>query len=120
MVKDIIFLKPKTQKVIKKRIMIVIMVIFAILIIFAFFTGDRNLRHFLQLKSDINQLEQDIAKLEEENLKLEEMIELMNKDPYYIEKIAREELKKAKEDETIIEFQDEEELEVDQKKDPDK
>lgn len=113
-----IFKKTQNPTSIKKKIWFLIFLIFIVLIFFAFFTGDRNIRHFLQLKVQIADLELDIQKLEIENQKLEKMITLINEDPYYIEKIAREDLKKAREDEIIIEFQDEEELEIDKKSDP--
>lgn len=119
MKKDNFIFQKNSKKDIKKKISILLVIFFIILIIFAFFSGDRNIRHYIRLKKQIAALEKDIAKLEKENKDLEEMIRLLNEDPYYIEKIAREELKKAKEDEIIIEFQNEEELEVDTKTDTD-
>ncbi|MDD3627479.1 MAG: septum formation initiator family protein [bacterium] len=114
MLKDNIVFKTDDSSKIKKRIGIIIAIIFLSLIVLAFFTGDRNIRHFLQLKNQIAELESEIKQLEEENAKLEETINLINEDRFYIEKIAREELKKAKKDEIIIEFQDEKELKVEE------
>ncbi|HDS09203.1 MAG TPA: septum formation initiator family protein [Firmicutes bacterium] len=113
--KDNIIFKHDDSGKIKKSIGVIIVIIFFSMLFLAFFTGDRNIRHYLQLKTEVLQLETDIRQLEEENAKLEEMIDLINKDPYYIEKMAREELKKARKDEIIIEFQDEKELKFEEK-----
>ena len=107
---NFIFQDFSPQKI-KRRILIILLVLFIVLILFALLTGDRNIQQYFQLKMQVKELEEEIERLEKENSHLEEMINLIDKDPFFIEKLAREELKKAKRDEIIIEFQNERELE---------
>ena len=65
-----------------------------------------NSSRLYQLISQDKQLQQKIVELEEENMKLREKIYLLENDPVFLERIARDELGLSKPNETIYKFEE--------------
>lgn len=64
--------------------------------------------NFVNLQKLLHQskiLRDDIHRLEQENMKLQEDIYNLKHDPFYLEKVAREELGMSREDEVIYKFE---------------
>lgn len=87
-------------------------IIFFTLIILAFIylsvtllIGDMGLPKYLHLQKNKKKIEAEIKIMEKENKALKTEVEALKKDPYYIEKSAREEFWLAKPDELIFQFQ---------------
>lgn len=77
----------------------IILIFFAALALFAvYFPGFARLQ---ELKEEKRELEAKIADLKKENSALKGEIEKLEKDPTYVERVAREKLKKAKKGEII-------------------
>jgi cell division protein FtsB len=66
--------------------------------------GDMGLIKYIELRQNKARLEQEISRLEKENKTLSQQVDSLKKDPYYIEKYAREEYGLAKPDEVIFQF----------------
>ena len=65
--------------------------------------------NFVKLHGLLHQskiLRDEIQRLEHENLKLQEDIYHLRHDPFYLEKVAREELGMSKDGETIYKFEE--------------
>jgi cell division protein FtsB len=86
-------------------------VIFTFLLLLIAYLGitlvfeENGLLKYLELKNKKIELLSEIKALQEENIKLKEEIELIKKDPFYIEKKAREELNLSRPDEYIFLFE---------------
>ncbi len=78
---------------------------FALLILIIFLPSYTKLQDLKQKKRD---LEEKIISLEEENKKLVEYIDNLTNDPFYLEKIARENMGVAREGEVIYKIKPEE------------
>jgi cell division protein FtsB len=74
------------------------------LLSYSLFFGDMGVFKYFELRDNKERLEQDIAKLDEKNRILNEQVNSLKKDPYYIEKYAREEYGLAKPDEVIFQI----------------
>jgi cell division protein FtsB len=66
--------------------------------------GDMGVVKYFELKQNKSRLENEIVRLDRENKALSEQVNSLRKDPYYIEKYAREEYGLAKPDEVIFQF----------------
>ena len=66
--------------------------------------GDMGLVKYFELKQNKARLEKELVGLDKENRALNEQVNSLRKDPYYIEKYAREEYGLAKPDEVIFQF----------------
>jgi cell division protein FtsB len=66
--------------------------------------GDMGLFKFLELRQNKSRLESEITRIDKENKALNVQVNSLKKDPYYIEKYAREEYGLAKPDEFIFQF----------------
>jgi cell division protein FtsB len=66
--------------------------------------GEMGLLKYMELKKNKQRLESDIARIQKENKNMSEQVNSLKKDPYYIEKYAREEYGLAKPDEFIFQF----------------
>ncbi len=66
--------------------------------------GEMGLLKYIELKKNKQRLESDIARINKENKTMSEQVNALKKDPYYIEKYAREEYGLAKPDEFIFQF----------------
>jgi len=88
------------------------MVIFTFLLLLVVYLGitlvfeENGLLKYFELKEKKMELLSEIKVLQDENLKLKEEIELIKKDPFYIEKRAREELNLSRPDEYIFLFEE--------------
>lgn len=66
--------------------------------------GDMGLIKYLELKKNKSRLENEISQVGKENKALGEQVNQLKKDPYFIEKYAREEYGMAKPDEFIFQY----------------
>ena len=66
--------------------------------------GDMGLIKYLELKKNKSRLETEISQVGKENKALGEQVNSLKKDPYFIEKYAREEYGMAKPDEFIFQY----------------
>jgi|WetSurMetagenome_2_1015567.scaffolds.fasta_scaffold00012_50 cell division protein FtsB len=90
----------------KKRAYVFFLFALAIiaLLSYSLFFGDMGVFKYFELRENRERLEQDIATLNKENRVLKEHVNSLKKDPYYIEKYAREEYGLAKPDEVIFQI----------------
>jgi cell division protein FtsB len=86
----------------KRRYTYLILLVFMILLI-AYYTifGDRGILKMRKLGNNLENIRASTQKLQEENEGLKREIRLLQEDEEYIERIAREELGLAREDEII-------------------
>jgi cell division protein FtsB len=68
--------------------------------------GDMGLIKYLGLNRTKSRLETEVKNIEKENKSLKSQTNALKKDPFYIEKYAREEYGLAKPDEYIFQFHD--------------
>ncbi len=68
--------------------------------------GNMGVMKYLELQKNKNRLQSEIANMEKENKMLRAHVDALKRDPFYIEKQAREEYGLAKPDEYIFQFQD--------------
>jgi cell division protein FtsB len=87
----------------KKRLFLVILVLFLILGLFTFF-GDKGILHLGRLQKDLARIKETNNKMEEENRRLQEEVRRLQNEKRYIEEIARKELGMVKEGEIIYQF----------------
>ena len=66
--------------------------------------GDMGLIKYVELKKNRGRLESEISQVGKENKTLGEHVNSLKKDPYFIEKYAREEYGMAKPDEFIFQY----------------
>jgi cell division protein FtsB len=71
---------------------------------YSLFFGEMGVRKYLELRDNKVGLEKDIARLDRENNVMKEHVDSLKKDPYAIEKYAREEYGLAKPDEVIFQI----------------
>lgn len=84
---------------------------FLVIILFlaySFFFGDMGYLKYLELKKNEQKLMKDINQILMENNALKNEIELLKKDPSYMEKYAREKFGLVKPGEMVFQFQKEE------------
>jgi cell division protein FtsB len=90
----------------KKKTYVFFLLAFALISYFLYLLlfGDAGLIKYVELRDNKTRLEMDIARLDGENKILGEQVNSLKKDPYYIEKYAREEYGLAKPDEVIFQI----------------
>ncbi|HMK61775.1 MAG TPA: septum formation initiator family protein [Dissulfurispiraceae bacterium] len=66
--------------------------------------SDMGLVKYLELKKNKSKLETEITRVGKENKAISEQVNALKKDPYFIEKYAREEYGMAKRDEFIFQY----------------
>jgi cell division protein FtsB len=66
--------------------------------------GEMGVIKYIELKQNKKRLESEITRIDKENKALNVQVNSLKKDPYYIEKYAREEYGLAKPDEFIFQF----------------
>ncbi len=90
----------------KRDIIFLIVCISAFLIIFTnLIFGEMGLIKYIELTKTEKRLKAEIVSIEKEKRLLESQVDALRKDPFYIEKHAREEFGLAKPDEYIFQFQ---------------
>ena len=67
--------------------------------------GEMGVIKYIELRQNKKHLENEIIRIDKENKALNSQVNSLKKDPYYIEKYAREEYGLAKPDELIFQFQ---------------
>jgi len=95
----------------KKRNDRIFLFIFSAIIIllgYSFFFGDMGYLKYLELKNNEQKLIKEINEISVENNALRNEIELLKKDPSYLEKYAREKFGLVKPGEMVFQFQKEE------------
>lgn len=70
--------------------------------------GEMGVIKYLELRQNKQRLDTEISRIDKENKALNEQVNALKKDPYYIEKYAREEYGLAKPDEFIFQFKKDE------------
>ncbi len=86
----------------KKRLSRYILIGFLLLILYVYGFGDYGLYRYVQLNSELSLIKQEISSLEDEMTQLEqEKVLFRNKDPEYLQRIARERFGLVKEGEKI-------------------
>ncbi len=66
--------------------------------------GDMGFIKYHELRQNKKRLESEVARINKENKELNEQVNALKKDPFYVEKYAREEYGLAKPDEFIFQF----------------
>lgn len=84
---------------------LIFFVLFAALAAIAVVFLYRDYQHWNHLENQQALLENRLAEMEQERLAREEAVEKLKADPEYIEKVIREKLSYAKEDEVIFRFE---------------
>lgn len=94
----------------KRNDRIFLFLFFAIIIFlgYSFFFGDMGYLKYLELKNNEQKLIKEINEISIENNALRNEIELLKKDPSYLEKYAREKFGLVKPGEMVFQFQKEE------------
>lgn len=98
------FLRQQVEKE-KKRKKLIISTILFLSFLYLFISlifGDMGFIRYKELKKTKSNLETQLKEIEIENKRLKAEIENYNKDPFYLEKYAREEFGFAKRDEYIF------------------
>jgi len=103
-------LRSQVRREWKVRTVIFFVVILGALAVVSYtlFFGDAGLVKFMELRENEKKLKNDIVRLEKDNKVLADQVNSLRKDPYYIEKYAREEYGLAKPDEFIFQYKKEE------------
>ena len=71
---------------------------------YALVFGDMGLVKYMELNKNKARLEKEISQVSKDNKSLSEQVSALKKDPYFIEKYAREEYGMAKRDEFIFQY----------------
>ncbi|GMT46960.1 MAG: hypothetical protein IEMM0007_0526 [bacterium] len=86
------------------------LVCFTVLLMFIFYLAwvllfdEDGIVRFFELKTRRTEVIMEVAELQKENVKLNEEISLLKKNPFYIEKHAREDMNLSRPDEYIFIF----------------
>jgi cell division protein FtsB len=91
----------KKRRLVYLTVIILSFVYLSISIVF----GDMGLLKYFEIKETKNNLEKQIIKLSVQNEQLKTQIKLIKEDPFYREKVAREEFGLAKPDEYIFHYE---------------
>ena len=90
------------------KVVLIAILLLAFFFTYLFFSGYLDLR---KVGQRLARMEEENKKLAQENKRLEEEIKALEGDPFYIEKIAREELGMVKKGEVVYEIVSSEEQE---------
>jgi cell division protein FtsB len=99
-------LRSQVRREWKKRTLVFFSIVLGTLALLSYslLLDDMGVAKYLELKQNKARLENEIVRLDKENKALSEQVNSLRKDPYYIEKYAREEYGLAKPDEVIFQF----------------
>lgn len=94
-----------TSEIKKRRLVALTLMLLSLLYLVVTLTfGSSGLIRYIELKHKKSQLVQDIKEIEARNDRLKSEAKLLKKDPFYIEKHAREDFGMAKPDEYVFKF----------------
>ena len=79
--------KKYRKKIFKNRV-----VLFLLICLFLFLFGNNKFRRVIMGYIQVNKMKKELVELEEENERLKQQLNIVKKDPFYIEEIARKEL----------------------------
>jgi cell division protein FtsB len=97
--------KQVVSEVRKRRLVFFTIVLLSFIYLFINFTfGNMGLLRYIELNKTKTRLETEIKEISEENKQLGLQIDLLKKDPFYLEKYAREDFGLAKPDEYIFQY----------------
>ena len=97
--------KQVVSEVRKRRLVFFTIVLLSFIYLFINFTyGNMGHLSYIELNKTKTRLETEIKKISEENKQLGLQIDLLKKDPFYLEKYAREDFGLAKPDEYIFQY----------------
>jgi len=97
--------KQVVSEVRKRRLVFFTIVLLSFIYLFINFTfGNMGLFRYIELNKTKTRLETEIKEISEENKQLGLQIDLLKKDPFYLEKYAREDFGLAKPDEYIFQY----------------
>lgn len=98
------FLKKQVEREKKRKKLIISTILFLsfIYLLISLIFGDMGIIRYKELKKTKSNLEEQLKEIETENKHLKYEIENYSKDPFYLEKYAREEFGFAKRDEYIF------------------
>jgi cell division protein FtsB len=89
----------------RKLVVITITILTFIYLSISLFFGDMGLIRYWELRKTRHNLEKEIADIHSQNSHLKAQLQLLKEDPFYKEKMAREEFGLAKPDEFIFQFE---------------
>lgn len=89
----------------KNRIFLFVFLFIAAFLCYSFFFADMGYLKYLELKRNEKKLIREIREISAENELLKREIELLKKDPSYLEKYAREKFGLVKPGEMVFQFQ---------------
>jgi cell division protein FtsB len=87
-----------------RRVLLLVVAMAALALMISAATGDRGLLEMRRRRAAYHELRQDVERLRMQNAALARHIEALRKDPYVIEKLAREKLGYSRPDELIFMF----------------
>jgi len=87
-----------------KRVLLLVVAMAALALAISAMTGDRGLFEMRRRRAAYHDLKQEVERLKIQNAALSRHIEALRKDPYVIEKLAREKLGYSRSDELIFMF----------------
>jgi cell division protein FtsB len=97
--------KQVVSEVRKRRLVFFTIVLLSFIYLFINLTfGNMGLLRYLELNKTKTRLETEIKEISEENKQLGLQTDLLKKDPFYLEKYAREDFGLAKPDEYIFQY----------------
>jgi len=101
-------LRKQVVSEIRKRKLIFLTVFFLVFVylVISLIFGDLGLLRYTELNKKKATLERQIKEMEKGNKQLNSEVQLLKKDPFYLEKYAREEFGLAKPDEYIFLYDD--------------
>jgi len=97
--------KQVVSEVRKRRLVFFTIVLLSFIYLFINLTfGNMSLLRYIELNKTKTRLETEIKEISEENKQLGLQLDLLKKDPFYLEKYAREDFGLAKPDEYIFQY----------------
>ena len=88
----------------RKRVVLLLMLFFFLVLGLLTFWGDKGILHLLRLQKELVRIKEANKNIEEENRKLREQVKRLQNEKQYIEEIARKELGMVKEGEILYQF----------------
>ena len=96
--------RPLIQGITILRILCTILIIFNLWLVYGIFSTSRGIANYRRHRQQVAELEQKVRSVQHENRKLFRQIENFKNDPKVQERVVRQQLGWASEDELVIEF----------------